>query len=150
MHTQHQELRHRWKHSRQPPFMESFPRGLRKHGKTCQSDQIVLTKNPLVSCRDQTGEACACLCSYCSLIPSLLICSWTFTTYSSANRERHTSPITTPDNAKVLHNLCFEVGTIYNTLINRIQGQEAPLDNPSLTLCGSQAINILSSHSFIE
>lgn len=37
MHTEHQDLRHRWKHSGSPhTFKESLPRGLEKHGRTFQ------------------------------------------------------------------------------------------------------------------
>lgn len=61
--TQHQDLRHKWKHSSRPPFKEAFHRGLEKHGRAFQSGQTVLTKNPLVLCRDQTVTVkCALVC----------------------------------------------------------------------------------------
>lgn len=54
MHTRHQDLRHRWKHSSSHPLQGSLSQGSRKDERTFQSGQIVLTKNPLALCRDQT------------------------------------------------------------------------------------------------
>lgn len=46
--------------------------------------------------------------------------------------------------------ICLWGGAIYNIPINTIWGQKEPADNPILTLCISQAIKKLFSHSFTE